>query len=134
MAALIATLALCVVQGGVDKLLPPAVWSVCLAAQLRSPSGMLGAILQSRPLVWLGAVSYCLYLVNEPVQKLVGVTLAMLVRGDAALFTALWVPGAVALPVLAAWWLHAWIEAPALRWGRAMARRDMAVVSPVSAG
>ncbi len=30
------TLVLCTAQGGVDKLLPPVVWSVCLAAQLRS--------------------------------------------------------------------------------------------------
>ena len=86
----------------------------------------LAAVLQSRALVWLGAVSYCLYLVNEPVQKLLGVTLAMSVQGNAALFTAVWVPGAVALPVIAAWWLHVWIETPALRWGRAVARRGMA--------
>ena len=29
-----ATLALCVAQGGIDKLLPPVVWTACLAAQL----------------------------------------------------------------------------------------------------
>ena len=36
MGVLAVTLVLCVAQGGVDKLLPPVVWSVCLAAQLRS--------------------------------------------------------------------------------------------------
>jgi peptidoglycan/LPS O-acetylase OafA/YrhL len=150
------TLVLCVGQGGVDKLLPPMIWSLCLAAQLRSaPSsrssltmgtgsmaatvgmtmGLFAVALRSRPLVWLGAVSYCIYLVNEPVQKLLGVTLAVVVQGNAALFTALWLPGAVVLPVLAAWWLHQWIEAPALRWGRARARRDMpAAPVPISAG
>jgi peptidoglycan/LPS O-acetylase OafA/YrhL len=149
---LAATLALCFAQGEIDKLLPPLVWTLCLAAQLSSPRlgtskdgwvpafagmtmGVLAAVLQSRPLVWLGAISYCLYLVNEPVQKVVGVALAGMVQGDAALFTALWIPGAVALPVLAAWWLHAWIEAPALRWGRTLARRGMPVrASSVSAG
>jgi peptidoglycan/LPS O-acetylase OafA/YrhL len=145
MGVLAVTLVLCAAQGGVDKLLPPMVWSVCLAAQLRSaPSsasmtgmtmGLLAATLRSRPLVWLGAVSYCIYLVNEPVQKLLGVTLAVVVQGNAALFTALWLPGAIVLPVLAAWWLHERIEAPALRWGRAQARRGMpAAAVPVSAG
>ena len=36
LAVLAATLALCVVQGGIDKLLPPVVWTACLAAQLCS--------------------------------------------------------------------------------------------------
>jgi len=133
------TLALCAVQGGIDKLLPPAIWTACLAAQVFSASlqgwesrgwipafagmtlGMLAAVLQSRPMVWLGAVSYCIYLVNEPVQKLVGVTLAMVVQGNAALFTMIWIPGAVVLPLLVSWWLHEWVELPAQRYGRAMA-------------
>jgi peptidoglycan/LPS O-acetylase OafA/YrhL len=137
-----ATLVLCGVQGGVDKLLPPLVWTVCLAAQLTSSSpqkqrpgglvpacaGMTASVLQSRPLVWLGAVSYCIYLVNEPLQKLLGVALAVLARGDAALFTALWIPGAVALPILASWWLHEWVEIPAQRYGRSVA------MTAVSAG
>jgi peptidoglycan/LPS O-acetylase OafA/YrhL len=143
---LAATLALCAVQGGIDKLLPPAVWTTCLVAQAFSSSprrregrgwipafagmtmGVLAAVLQSRPMVWLGAVSYCIYLVNEPVQKLLGVTLALLVQGNAALFTIIWIPGAVALPVLVSWWLHEWVELPAQRYGRSMA------LAAVSAG
>ena len=82
---------------------------------------MTGRVLQSPPLVWLGAISYCLYLVNEPVQKLLGVTLAVLVQGDAALFTALWIPGAIVLPLLASWWLHEHIELPAQHFGRHVA-------------
>jgi peptidoglycan/LPS O-acetylase OafA/YrhL len=146
-------LALCVVQGGVDKLLPPLVWTMCLAAQLdvspthsplasvvtkraigTNPLRLLAAVLQSPPMVWLGGISYCLYLVNEPTQKLSGVMLAVVAEGDGALFTAMWMPVAVVLPVLAAWWLHAWIEAPALRWGRALARRNAPVTAQVSAG
>jgi peptidoglycan/LPS O-acetylase OafA/YrhL len=148
------TLLLCVAQGGADKLLPPLVWSVCLAAQLSLSSsrggipwvpaiagmtlGTAAAVLQSRPLVWLGAVSYCIYLVNEPVQKLLGLTLAALVHGNAALFTALWIPGAVVLPVLASWWLHERIEVPWLRRGRELTRRGTALAAagedPLSAG
>ncbi len=81
----------------------------------------MAGVLQSRPLVRLGALSYCIYLVNEPAQKLLGVTLAVLVQGNPAVFTALWLPGAVALPILAAWWLHRWIELPAQRYGRGIA-------------
>jgi len=136
---LAATLMLCVGQGGIDKLLPPMVWTACLAAQLMPDRvyglRLLAAALRSRPLVWLGAISYCLYLVNEPVQKVVGVALAAAVQGDAVLFTALWIPAAVALPVLAAWYLHIWIETPVLRWGRAAARRAVSATAvPVSVG
>ncbi len=171
---LAAALVLSAAQGGIDKLLPPIVWTACLAAQLlparavplplwegvgpagvqpsmtrrgvRSPNSLLpgegekfaplrllAALLRSRPLVWLGAVSYCIYLVNEPVQKLLGVALAALTEGHATLFTLLWIPGSILLPIVAAWWLHVWIEAPALRRGRAVARRGIAAV-PVSAG
>ena len=135
-AVLATCMALSGLQGGVDKLLPPLIWTGCLAAQLHPGSAVLRPVataLSSRPLVWLGAVSYCIYLVNEPVLKVVGVALTLATGGDAGLFTTFWLPAAVALPVLAAWWLHVWIEAPALRRGRAIARREMAVV-PVSAG
>ncbi len=140
-AVLAATLTVCALQGGIDKLLPPLLWTLCLAAQLQSSSAakrelrgwylpfatMVGRVLQSRPLVWLGAVSYCIYLVNEPVQKLLGVTLAALVQGDAVLFTALWLPGAVVLPIFASWWLHERIERPAQRYGRGLAASTVSV-------
>jgi hypothetical protein len=38
-------------------------------------------------------------------------------------FTAFWVPPAVLLPLLAAALLHRYVEAPALRHGRTLARR-----------
>jgi peptidoglycan/LPS O-acetylase OafA/YrhL len=157
-----ATLALCMARGGVDKLLPPLVWTACLAAQLlpadaaagvplpgqsraraamistaafERPLCLLAATLRSRPLVWLGAMSYGIYLVNEPVQKVLGLVIALIVQGNGGWFTALWLPSAIGLPVLVAWALHEWIEAPALRHGRTMARRSMtAAAAPVSAG
>ena len=130
---LVAVLGVCGAQGDVDKLLPPLVWTVCLAAQYRASvsavegtGGLAGlawvaALLASRPMVWLGAVSYCIYLVNEPVQKLLGVTLSSMVGGDGTLFTVLWIPGALVLPILVASWLHKWIELPAQRYGRGIA-------------
>ncbi len=126
---LAATLALTFADGG-DKVLPPLVWTLCLAAQLRpdlAPLRPLHRVLRSPPLLWLGAVSYCVYLVHEPLQKLLCIALAHCAGGNAALFTAIWLPAAIVLPLLAAWWLHAAIEVPALRYGRRMAQRALAV-------
>jgi peptidoglycan/LPS O-acetylase OafA/YrhL len=117
--------------GGGEKLLPPLVWTLCLAVQLRpdlAPLRPLSRALCSPPLLWLGAVSYCLYLVHEPVQKLLGIALAWFAGGNATLFTAIWLPTAILLPLLAAWWLHVAIEVPALRYGHRVAKR--ALVAP----
>ena len=130
-------LVLCWMQGGAGKLAAPLVWTLCLAAQERQ-TGMLGplaAMLRSRPLLWLGSISYCVYLVNEPVQKLLGRILAFEADGNSIVFTMLWVPSAILLPVLIAWWLHRAIEQPALRWGKSYIRklgdaRDPALNSP----
>jgi peptidoglycan/LPS O-acetylase OafA/YrhL len=121
---LISALLLSFPQGGFDKLLPPLFWTLCLTAQLRPDlpgTTFLSAALRVRPILWLGAVSYCTYLANEPIQKLLGVVLSRVASGDPWLFTAIWVPGAILLPLAAAAWLHRSIEAPALQWGRALA-------------
>ena len=122
---LCATLALCGVQGGLDKLGAPLVWTLCLGAQRglgagqgRRGLGWLAALLRAPPLLRLGAISYCTYLVNEPVQKLLSLVLALLARGDGLLFTTLWVPGAILLPLLMARLLHAHVEQPASRAAR----------------
>ncbi len=121
------TLALCWLQGGPVKLLPPLLWTLCLTVQLwpHLPGLALPArVLRSAPMQWLGALSYCIYLTNEPIQKLFGIVLAWLVQGDAMLFTAIWLPGAFLLPLLASAWLHRWVERPTLGWGRAWAARE----------
>ena len=64
---------------------------------------------------------------HEPIERLLGLSLARLMQGDAAQFTALWIPGSLAIPVLAAWLLHRWIEVPALRAGRILARQSLGV-------
>ena len=72
---LLATLAVCAVEGRADKLLPPLAWTLCLAAQLRPDVALLrplARVLRSRPLLWLGALSYCIYLANEPGAQTAG--------------------------------------------------------------
>jgi peptidoglycan/LPS O-acetylase OafA/YrhL len=115
MAVLAAVLVLCGLHGGAGKLAAPLVWTVCLLAERDADAGRrilapLRAVLRWRGMQWLGAVSYALYLVNEPVQKLLGLALARLVHGDPVLFTMLWLPAAAGLPLLAAWGLHVAIE------------------------
>lgn len=114
----LAALLLILASGGTGKLLPPLVWVLCLQAQ-RAPAhpalAWLARLLAARPLQWLGAISYSLYLANEPIQKLAGIGLAGWAVGDGAAFTAAWLPAALVLPVLTAAALHRWIEAPSLR-------------------
>ncbi len=120
---LAATLLVCAAEGRPDKLLPPLVWTACLVVQACPQQRLLqpAARLLCHPvLLRLGLWSYGIYLANEPIQKALGVGLAWLAGGDARLFTALWVPTALVLPILAAAWLHRVVEAPALRAGRAL--------------
>ena len=103
-------------QGGAGKLLPPLVWAACLAAESRPC--LLSTALRSRPAQWLGGLSYSLYLANEPIQKSLGIVLGLWAGGDGRWFAALWVPGALGLPILVAMALRRWIEVPALAWAR----------------
>jgi peptidoglycan/LPS O-acetylase OafA/YrhL len=115
---LAATLGVCFVQGGICKLAAPAIWSVCLAAQCAPTVPGLAPLhrcLRASPLIVLGAWSYAIYLVNEPIQKVLALGLARLAHGDALVFTWLWLPTALLLPLTAAWLLHRWIERPAMR-------------------
>ncbi|HTW68746.1 MAG TPA: acyltransferase [Acetobacteraceae bacterium] len=125
MLILLATLVVCAVTQRGGKLLPPLIWTLCLAAQLHPGAALLrplARMLRSRVMLWLGALSYCIYLTNEPVQKLLGLGLAACVGGNGVAFTMVWLPGAVLLPVLLSIVLHRWVETPMLRWGRRYAR------------
>jgi peptidoglycan/LPS O-acetylase OafA/YrhL len=119
------TLALCCTGGG-TKLLAPLAWTVCLAAQIGfelTGLRIVAGVLRARLLVWLGAISYSVYLVHAPVQKLLGISLAVLFGGNAAWFTAVWLPGAILLPLGLAWLLHIAIELPGQRWGKSAGLR-----------
>ena len=123
-ATLAAALVLCALQGGAAKLGAPVFWTLCLAAQLWPRVTGLAAVarvLRAPVPLRLGALSYCLYLANEPIQKALGVGLAVLADGDGRWFSAIWLPAGLLLPLLAAGWLHERIEMPAQRWGRARA-------------
>ena len=119
------TLLLCLVRGGVDKVLPPLVWTVCLIAQFYPGRlRLIASPLIWRPVQWFGAISYPIYLANEPIQKLLGFLLARFVMGDGVVFTVLWLPAALLIPIGAAALLHRYVETPAQRWGRTLAHRD----------
>jgi len=111
-------------------------WSICLAAQcgLAWPGlCLVRRVLRSSALQWLGAISYSLYLDNEPVQKLLGIVLSQLTDGNAIAFTLLWLPAATTLPILVAAWLRRAIEIPGLRLARALSAAGSEAL-PVHAG
>jgi peptidoglycan/LPS O-acetylase OafA/YrhL len=122
--ALATSLAICAFQGSFGKMLPPLVWSACLAAQLRpEPIGLrqLAWVLRCRAAQYLGAISFCIYVANEPIHKLLAAGLSRIADGDAVVFSAVWLPGAVLLPIIVSDWLHTYVEMPAQRWGHAAA-------------
>lgn len=133
--ALGVVIVLSVAQGGPGKLAAPLIWTACLAAQRATPGGAgwralapLAAVLRAKPLLTAGAASYCIYLANEPVQKVLGLLIARSAQGDGAWFTLLWVPGAILAPLAVAWVLHTRIEQPALRAGsQHLARPTLAI-------
>jgi peptidoglycan/LPS O-acetylase OafA/YrhL len=116
--ALVFALTTCLLTGTPVKIVPPLIWTVCLAVQVGARLRVLGVVakvLRSRVCLWLGAISYCVYLVNEPIHKVAAAVLAGLVHGDGVLFTIVWIPAAIGLPVLVSAGLHVWLEQPALR-------------------
>ncbi|HEY0185322.1 MAG TPA: acyltransferase [Rhodopila sp.] len=122
--ALAMTLLICAAQQSFGKMLPPVVWTLCLAAQLRPDMAGLYPVswlLRHPGAQYFGAISYCVYLTNEPIHKILATGLSRLADSDAAAFTVVWLPAAFLLPLLASDWLHRHVEIPAQRWGRASA-------------
>jgi peptidoglycan/LPS O-acetylase OafA/YrhL len=101
-------------SGEPAKALIPLGWAVALAAQLNPAMPVLPRLLDAKAAQYLGAISYPLYLLNEPVQRACAMVLAPLAGGDAALFSAIWLPAALIIPVLAAACLHRFVETPCL--------------------
>jgi peptidoglycan/LPS O-acetylase OafA/YrhL len=89
--------------------------------------GWVARALAWRPLQWLGAVSYSLYLVHVPVQ-------VVLLRWiDPVSDPAMWAVAATGLSVLAGWLLYIGVEAPAEAWRRRRklrARTSTALAAP----
>jgi hypothetical protein len=90
-----------------------ALGALAIALGVRMPAG----------LVWLGGISYSLYLLHVPLgQPLLGVlTRSGLPMGAA--WPWLWCGVAIAGSIAAAWLLHRFVEAPATRWSRAISVR-----------
>jgi peptidoglycan/LPS O-acetylase OafA/YrhL len=109
------TIVLGLVSSEPGRALIPLVWALVMAAQAWDRFPVLGPFFDSRLAQWLGAVSYPLYLLNEPVQRGLALLAGSLAHGDPGLFTWIWLPLAVTVPVLAAALLHGGVEMPVLR-------------------
>jgi peptidoglycan/LPS O-acetylase OafA/YrhL len=119
-----AALVLCGARGDAGKLAPPLVWTLCLAAQLAPRRlTMIAAPLRWRTAQWFGAISYPIYLANEPIQKALAFVLARAAHGNPVLFNWMWIPAALLIPIGVAALLHRYVETPALQWGRGRAHR-----------
>ncbi len=103
-------------SGGVGKAVVPLVWGVAMLAQRQN----FGVVLEGRAVQYLGAISYPLYLVNEPVQRGLAMLCGPLARGDAAVFTLMWLPLAVLGPVMVAMLLHHGVERRFMRSGQGL--------------
>ena len=74
--------------------------------------------LEARPFVWLGAISYPLYLLHENIGW------AVMLKLQALNWTAGWACAAALILVLAlSDAVSRWVERPAMRWIRALYRR-----------
>jgi peptidoglycan/LPS O-acetylase OafA/YrhL len=118
--ALIGCILSAVFDGGFAKIGAPLFWAVCLTSLwAQSAVGRLTRrLLCLPPLLWLGAVSYPLYLIHAPVQRALMLAAGNLASGDPWRFVWLWVPPAILLPILAAWLLHHLIELPGQNWAK----------------
>jgi peptidoglycan/LPS O-acetylase OafA/YrhL len=110
-----------------DKALPPLIWGGIMLAQ----TARWGAVLELPVLSYLGAISYPLYLVNEPVQRLLALLLGPAAYGDATLFSIAFLPASLALSLGLAALLHHFVETPVMRRGTKM---SFAVIAPPQSG
>jgi peptidoglycan/LPS O-acetylase OafA/YrhL len=102
----------------------PVLWSLCLlceAAVIPRFVRPLRWVLTTPPMLWFGAISYPLYLIHAPVQRLFMLALAPFADGSWSTFTWIWGPPAILVPILVAYTLHRWVEVPFWRRSRSWA-------------
>ena len=119
-----ATLVAACVMSGIETRwatgLAPLIWAVILGCQnpgwaplAARPLLHLGQRLLTTPvLLWVGRLSYPLYLTHAPVQRMLMLWLAPQAGGDWGRFTLSFVGPAIALPLLVALILHHSLEKP----------------------
>lgn len=105
--------------------LPIAAWLAVFAflidARFGAGTGLsaaAAALLNARPVRFLGKVSYPFYLVHLPVIALVARGVVPVVTGPKPIIAALIIAGAGLGSLAVAWLLHVTIEAPCIRWGK----------------
>lgn len=76
-----------------------------------------------RPLVWLGLMSYSLYLMHVPFNTAWQNLAARAIAPSSPLFVVVWL-GAVAVAIAAGWAMATWIELPLQRWRKRTRRSD----------
>ncbi len=111
---------------GAGKALTPLAWGLVMLAQRQA----WGAVLESRVLQYLGAISYPLYLVNEPAQRAVALVLGRVAQGHPGWFSAVFLPASTGLALLLAAWLHRAVERPWMRPARPWSSAVIAADAP----
>lgn len=99
---------------GPEKLLTPLAWGIVMVALARP----WGAMLEHRILQYLGAISYPLYLVNEPVQRALALVLGPAAHGSAVSFSLVFLPLSLFIATALAVLLHHAIELPFMRYNK----------------
>ncbi len=108
--ACLAGLCLLALFTGPGKILTALAWCMIVLAQ----RGQWGRVLEAWPLLWLGALSYPLYLVNEPVERCLALWLGTLLGQHPVLFSLIFLPLSMLLSLAAAALLHHGIERPVM--------------------
>ena len=99
----------------------PVLWSLCLLCEAPTVPRLvrpLRWVLTTPPMLWLGAISYPLYLIHAPVQRLFMLALAPPAHRSWSAFSWLWGPPAILVPIVMAYALHRWVEVPCWQWSR----------------
>ncbi len=95
------------------KALPPLIWAMVVNAQ-RTPDHRfyqpVAALLSHKAVQWLGAISYPLYLLNEPVSRALALIIATATGQNRLWFTLLWLPLSLGLSISLAALLHYQVE------------------------
>lgn len=109
-----------------EKALPSLVWGGVMLAQRKE----WGAVLEHPVLQYLGAISYPLYLVNEPVLRGGALLLGPFMSGHPGLFSVLLLANAIAISLVLAALLHHGVETPFMRAGRKLLPPVIAAPAP----